>query len=62
MKLPKHYSNFKLVRTGQGTYTTEVKYEGVRSESARRWLEKNGKTLLEEQLGYKIRDVGDEYK
>jgi hypothetical protein len=62
MKLPKHYSNFKLVKTGPGTYTAEVRYEGVKPDSARRWLHRNGKRLLEEQLGYEIREVGNEYK
>ena len=40
----------------------DIYNEKIKPESVRRWLNRNGKKLLEEQLGYEIREIGNEYK
>lgn len=56
MKMPKGFSDFRVIANGEGLYTTQVTFntQFISLTKAQRFITKNGKTLLEKQLHYKI--------
>ncbi|UVF62267.1 hypothetical protein [Nitrososphaeria virus YSH_1032793] len=53
--IPKYILDVKIVRTGQGIYTPQIKHNTT-DDRARKWIEKNGWRLMEELCRMKIKD------
>ena len=56
MKLPKGFSDFRVIANGEGLYTTQITFNTafISPTKAQKFITKNGKILLERQLHYKI--------
>ena len=58
MKLPVGVSKPRLISVGDGSYTIRIDTDGsIEAKKTQDWLMRNGKQLLEEQLGYEIEEV-----
>jgi len=58
MKLPKGFSDFRVIANGEGLYTTQVTFntQFISPTKAQKFITKNGRALLEKQLHYKIKN------